>query len=133
MEDLEKLAFMSGVLADLAKKASESDDMQLVTSALELFLIFKVGDKLEDKKALLPVEKLAMQQQILFKEYLNGAEKKEWNGQLISAELTERFELDSAKLLDYFVGQGNMTEAEMKSLLYSHKFVGGKPKLKKLK
>lgn len=74
-----------------------------------------------------------MQQQILFKEYLNGAEKKEWNGQLISAELTERFELDSAKLLDYFVGQGNMTEAEMKSLLYSHKFVGGKPKLKKLK
>lgn len=72
MEDLEKLAFMlkgevlkhpdnllkvieilSGVLADLAKKASESDDMQLVTSALELFLIFKVGDKLEDKKSII--------------------------------------------------------------------------------
>jgi predicted phage-related endonuclease len=71
-------------------------------------------------------QKLEEARNQLYIEALNGQEQAQINNWMISYKSMERFALDTKKLVDYFVN-GNMTEEEMKNLLYSHTIT--KPKL----
>lgn len=64
----------------------------------------------------------------LYIEALNGAEEGEVNGYTVTYKPQERFALDSKKLYDYFSDNLELTENEVKNLLYSHTLT--KPSLK---